>query len=101
MSRIVFRWCLVCLILSASALSFALTDWNTNPTPPIGGGSYDLSSLVYSWALILLSGGASLISLVIGLNVDNRPESRRAFALAAIALAVLAISSIVYGDNLR
>ncbi len=101
MSKNVFRWCLLCLLLAAGALSSALMNWDTNPMPPIGGGGYDLSDFVYSWALVLLSGGASVISLVVGLNVDDRPASHRAFVFAAIALALLAIAATMYGDNLR
>ncbi len=100
MSRIVFRWCLLCLLLAAGAVSSALTDWNTDPPPPIGGGGYDLGDFVYSWALILLNGGASVISFVVGLNVDDRSASRRAFVFAAVALALLAIAAIIHGDNL-
>lgn len=101
MSRIVFRWCLVCLLLAAAALSYALTDWDRSPTPSIGGGSYDLGGFVYSWALILLTGSAGVIGLVAGLNVEDRSATRRAFAFAVIALALLVISTFLYGDDLR
>lgn len=101
MSRIAFRFCLVCLLLAAATLSLALMDWNNAPASPIGGGSYDLGGFVYSWALVLFSGIASMFSFVAGLNSENRSKSRRAFAFAAIALLLLATSIILHGANLQ
>lgn len=101
MSKLVFRWCLLCLLLTSGALFAVLTDWSITPTPPIGGGSYSLDSFVYSWALMLLNGGAGIIGLVIALNIGDRPASRRALSLSAVAIALLAITSLLHGGNLR
>lgn len=101
MSQLMFRWCLVCLLLISGALFATLTDWGTVPGPSIGGSSYSLDSFIYSWSLILLNSAAGLAGIVIGLVTDNRPASRRAGIFAAVAIGLFALTMILYGDNLR
>lgn len=101
MSKLVVHWCLFCLLFASGALFAVLTDWSTNPTSPIGGGSYSLDSFIYSWALILLNGCAGFIGLVTGLNTEERHASRRALVFAALAISLFTLSAIYYGDNLR
>jgi hypothetical protein len=87
------------LLLPPVAVLFWLL--NGGPvTPSVGGGGYDLGPFVYSWLLVLLSGGLTLIAALTGLGRGGRAASARAFALAALGAAVLVATLVLYGSDL-
>lgn len=98
MSNRTFLLCLVLLIPTATILLWLLHGGPD--TPSVGGGGYDLGPFIYSWLLTLLSGGWAVGAGLAGLVGRDRKGSVRAFALAAMGLAVLVLTLALHGSDL-
>ncbi|MDR7124576.1 hypothetical protein [Pseudotabrizicola sp. 4114] len=98
MSNRTFLMCLA-LLTPAAALLLWLLHGGTD-TPSVGGGGYDLGPFIYSWLLTLLSGGWTVGAGLAGLAGQDREAGLRAFALAAVGLAVLVFTLVLHGSDL-
>lgn len=88
--------------LSALTAAAAILYWLLHGGPDtasVGGGGYDLGPFLYAWLLVLMSGLGTLAASVAGLAAKGA-AARRAFVLAALGLAVLALTLWLHGSDL-
>lgn len=67
--------------------------------PSIGGGGYDLSNWVYTWALLTFTGLWSLIALLVAMNRDDARAARPAYWLAAVGALTFVVALIAFGKH--
>lgn len=87
-------------VLVIPVLILVAAQVDTNSSPSIGGGGYDLGPFLYSWLLVVVTAFWSLCALAAALLYRDRASTLRALGLAAIGLVTFVGVFLSYRENL-
>lgn len=92
-------WAWICA-LAVPVVSLIAVQIDTNSGVSIGGGGYDLGPFLYSWLLIIVTGGWSLCTFTAAIIHRDRAASMRAVGLTVIGFVTFVTVLLLYRQNL-